>query len=388
MAQVIAAFSLLLKGARRLQLPHRASLVAVWREALSPFSAHSEVMLSCALIGFVAPVILGNLFYTGAKLSEYARTRAVVTLYDRPSLAALLIQAGLGVLALTFARGLITWLTLFGRQRSEDGSAHGNFGAACRATFARFPALLASSLLYSALIAAGFVAMSEFTKGLEFAPNKLAHVWAGPLRAFGDVIRQLVWRGFNMLLPGFFVVERTELVILGAPSNLASDTWLTALAGMTLIFLAETLLHFRTVMVMKSPRSPRPQRPGWFAPLIDSARLGVSHFGTVLLHIGTVRLAIFALSVLLIEFPMAMMGHFVLPNIMRYGGGFELLPIVKFVSVSASALVSGILLAFSTVYDARLVEQLGSYPVTHVADTTSAPLLTRASSWRVEHQLD
>lgn len=131
MAQVIAAFSLLLKGARRLQPPpHRASLAAVWREALSTFSAHSEVMLSCALIGFAAPVILGNLFYTGAKLSEYARTRAVVTLYDRPSLAALLIQAGLGVLALTFARGLITWLTLFGRQRSEDGSAHGNFGAA------------------------------------------------------------------------------------------------------------------------------------------------------------------------------------------------------------------------------------------------------------------
>jgi hypothetical protein len=180
----------------------------------------------------------------------------------------------------------------------------------------------------------------------------MAHVWAGPPRAFGDALRQLVWRGVNILIPNPGS-PFAELVPELRHAKHGSMTTTITLSGMVVLMLAETLLRFRTVIVMKPLRSLRPQRFALFAPLIASVGFGLRHFGVVTVHIWAMRLAMLGLSVALIELPLAIMDNFIVPNLVQLGD-FEWLPTIKFVVASSAAVVSAILAAFVVVYDARL----------------------------------
>jgi hypothetical protein len=378
--------------------PRRLGVTAVWRDTLSAFSAHPAAILLFAFAGFALPTIIGSWLIVATKLAEYARTRAVVTLYDRPSFTSLLIQAGLGLLAFTFARGAITWLALQGKQHSEAcDNARVGLGAACHAAFVSYPALLMGALLYGACIAAGTVMMSAVTHKLEYVPGKMAHVWAGPQRAFDDMLRQLEWRGFNALMPSagspfaefaphvrdaafnqttraiyheryvdrsaqpIIVAEtvaETLFISVGEEAIKTFESRPMAVAGVALVFFAETLLRLRAVMAMQPPRSPRPRRFGWLTPLVDSMRFGLRHFRAITIHLWLVQLIVCAFTLTLIEFPVALMQHFLMPNVLRLGGGFEVLPILHFMATASAALVSAIVLALSVVYDAQLFKQL------------------------------
>lgn len=412
LARVTTASWLLLKHARRSQPALRVSIVAVWSDALSTFSAHSLAILPFALIGFAAPAILGSLLHTSAKLSEYGRTHAVVTLYDKPSLTVLLVQASLGILTLTFARGAITWLALHDKRCCEDGRSHGNFGEACRTTLVRYPALLVGLLLYSTLITVGVVMMSAFTQKLEFVPSKMAHVWAGSHRAFGDALRQLAWRGFNSLMPDLgspfaeFIPNLSDAIskhttrVIYHERSVDGSAWpivvaevtsetafvsagmevikphrnpLTVVAGVALMVIAETLLRLRIVMAMTPPMPPKPRRFEWLRPLADCTHFGPRYFGTITVHTWFVRLVIFALTLTLIELPVALMDHFLVPHVMRLGGSFEILPILRFLATASAALVNAILLALSVVYDAQLFKQL--------TPSQSTPYATASITW-------
>lgn len=352
--------------------PRWLSIAAVWRDALSTLGAHSAAMLLFAFTGFALPTVVGNWLHTNGDL---------------------LLSASLALLSMTFARGAITWLALYGPQ---PGDHHGSIGQAMRITFRRYPVLLAGSVLYGALITTGIVATSELTRLLEYTDGKLAHVQAEPAQRFGHGLRQLVWRGLNTLTPDpsppfvefipnlrdavFKPVKRvtyheryvdgsaspeifaevtseTILVILGAevPTH---GIALMAMAGVAVIFVAETLLRLRTVMALKPFGSPRPEGLGLLAPLIDSAHLGRKHFGAITIHTWLVRLVIFAFTLTLVEFPMVMIDHLITPTFMRFGGDFEVLPILHFLTAASAALVNAILMALSVVYDARLYKQL------------------------------
>jgi hypothetical protein len=380
----------------------RVSIAQVWRDALSVFSARSASILFCALIGFAMPTTIGAWIDMQSKLSNYARTRSVVVLNDpTPSLSALFTGAVIGVVAMTFARGVITWMTLHTGQYSEDGGNCGGFGRAVGMTLTRYPALLFGSLFYGAIVTAGLIGMSELTRPLEYSRSHTAHVWAGVARNFSDVLHQLSWRSFNTLTPApgppfaqlapdvrraaqrdlfeassktiyvaaesgsAYGVERAPESFM-APQTPSTASWLLASGSLVFLLLAETLLHFRTVMAMKPPASlvaspcgkdvPRPRRLTVLAPLIDSVRFGLRHFGAITLHIWLVRLAIFALIVSFIEFPLAMIDNLLAPYARL--GSSEVLPIMEFLETSGAALVSAILLAFSVVYDARLARRL------------------------------
>lgn len=377
----------------------RLGVGAVWRDALSTFSARSAAILFCAIIGVAMPIIVGNWLYVSAKLSEYARTRSVFALYEKPGLAIVLAEMIVGLLVLTFARGVITWIALHRAQPCGHGEACGSLGAAIRRTFVRYPALLASMLFYGATISAGIVGMSALTQPLEYNRSKNAHVWIGVARNFSDVLRQLMWRGFNTLVPdpgppfaqlapdlrraaqrGLFKAyshndylsaeygssygverydPRPELYAV-SPTQAHSAEFrplALALGSIALVLLAETLLRFRTVMAMKPFRSRRPEGFGLLTPLIASTRFGIKHFGVITAHIWIVRLAIFALIVAFIEFPLAMMDNLLAP-FAKPTSNLEILPIMGFLETSGAALVSAILFAFSVVYDARLAMRL------------------------------
>jgi hypothetical protein len=95
-------------------------------------------------------------------------------------------------------------------------------------------------------------------------------------------------------------------------------------------------------------------------PLIDSARFTIRNLGAIIVHVWFLRLALSALSVLFIELPLAAVDRFVVPNIVRYGAEVEIISMMDFAGASSAAIVNGILLAFSAVYDARLYTALAT----------------------------
>jgi hypothetical protein len=223
------------------------------------------------------------------------------------------------------------------------------------------------------------------TQPLEFVPGKTAHGSAGLSRGFDDTVHQLLRRGFTDLIPN----PGVPFVELRSDLRHAASKYLTSTAvfiSIVFIVVVETLLRFRTITALKPVTSMRPHRFGVLMPLVDSARFCLKHFFTVTVHIWFLRLAIFALSLCLIEFPMALMDNFVAPNVIRPGGafpisGFEVLPTMRFIAIAGAALVSAIMLAFTVVYDARLYAALND-PNVVGADYTARPASAIARSSR------
>lgn len=363
----------------------RVSIAEVWQDALSTFGAHSAVILSCALIGFAAPVVIGAL--------------GAVAL-DRPlPILALLAALILGVVGFSFACGVITWKALHAPRPAGEsescGCGSGSFGEAIRMTLMRAPALLVGNLFYGAVVTVGILGLSELTRPLEYAyrHSSMTRVWAGPMYAFDQLVRQLTWRAASLFIPNpgppFAEVmpdlrhaARARLntdapAILAAPEfgsaygverqaaffealSTQADTTesrLFALGAVLLILIAETLLRLRTVMALKPRGSPRPRRFWLLAPLLASTRLGFRRFTTITVHAWVVRVALFALIVAFIEFPVAMADNLLAPFAKPWER-LEFLPILDFLKTSAAAIVSATLLAFSVVYDARLAMRL------------------------------
>jgi hypothetical protein len=147
----------------------------------------------------------------------------------------------------------------------------------------------------------------------------------------------------------------------------ADEEWFLALAGLVLLVLAEPLLRFVIVMAFKPSRSRQvPELPGGvgprrfaaITPLCDSVRFGLRHFGVVVVHIWVMRLVFAALLLALVELPLALATHVVIPNIIALMGKSPLLPWLHFAQMSAAALVSAVALAFGAVYDAQLARRL------------------------------
>lgn len=361
----------------------RVSIAEVWQDALSTFGAHAAAIVLCALVGFAAPVMIGA-------LGAVALDRPLPT----PALLAALI---LSVVGFTFACSVITWKALHApRPAGESESCgSGSFGEGIRVTVARAPALLVGNLFYGVVVTVGILGLSELTRPLEYTyrHSSMTRVWAGPLYAFDQILRQLAWRAVSVFIPdpgppfaesmpelrqtararlnadapairaapefgSAYGVERQPAFFetFSAPAD-TTESRLFTLSGALLILIAETLLRLRTVMALKPPGSQRPRRFWLLAPLLASARLGFRHFATITVHVWVVRLALFALSVVFIEFPLVMADNLLAP-FARPWERLEILPIMDLPKASAAAMVGATLLAFSVVYDARLAVHL------------------------------
>jgi hypothetical protein len=299
------------------------------------------------------------------------------------------------MLALSSALGVITWLPVDKSQVRE----------AVHMTVIRYPALVIGSLCYGAIITVGIAVPRELARSLErYAYPSSATYTSGSIlisaqRVYGDVLRQLAWkRGFDALIPdpgspfakfipylrlevsknqvalseyeryqqfmGALTRQTTTVILFVRPSELG----LIVAGSVIFIVLAESLLRFRTVMAFKPPdpqtskveQGERLRRFTALDPLIDSARFTIRNLGAIIVHVWFLRLALSALSVLFIELPLAAVDRFVVPNIVRYGAEVEIISMMDFAGASSAAIVNGILLAFSAVYDARLYTALAT----------------------------
>jgi hypothetical protein len=365
--------------------PASASIAQIWRESLQTFSTHTVAMLLCILLGLMSPFLVGHWIATQAVLQNYAWAGPVLDLEEKLSINLVVMLSILGWLSTTGARGIISALAL---QRTS--------GQAIRETLEHLPALLISTLVYSALMAACLLELSPILQtarvfeqisvppamrewkelaqetSMALSGKALATVLPDAGAPFGDVLPAV--RDARFRRPALTAYENVLADNGGRAgiSPLPEDLWRPAspnmqiipFASLALLIAVEALLRFRMVLAFE-PLKAIPAssvKPGGYhlrgfealAPLVLSVQFGLRNFGAVLLHGWVLRCAILGIVLVLIELPMAAMMQMMMPALVALVGKTPLWPILHFVQSSSTALVIAIFTVFSTIYDARL----------------------------------
>lgn len=366
----------------------------LWWESLQTFSAHGGWVLLCAFLGLSSPFLVGCWIATQVVLQDMAWVGPVPTLQEKLSPAVMVILACASWVTSSFARGVITGLAI-----------EGNAGAAFSKTRRCFPALLAGNLVYSAVVSVCLLSLSLTLISIDTpwdaslnlmmrltpeqrinaTPNQLLQLTGGMLKSDAD------GAPFTMLLPE----ARTALLWVSPATSY--ENWLIANYGhvpaprsiveqlralqsgalryiaafcMVLLIVTETFLRFRTVTAFKLSESLQTsqmksggQRLWEFAallPLIKSAQFGWKHFIAITFHGWVLQIASFAFVLLMVELPIVAVWQFAMPALISVTGKTPLLPLMYFAQISLATLVAGIVLAFSTIYDARLFKALSA----------------------------
>jgi hypothetical protein len=362
------------------------SIPQLWRESLQMFSAHSGAMLLCALFGLSSPFLVGCWIATQAVLQDMAWVGPVPTLQEKLPPATLAVLGVVGWLMISFTRGLLTGLAL---QRGAHRAAWD--------ALTHLPALLVSSLVYSALVAGCLLGLSPIAKhDPALSRDSAAPIWLGWTNAMADTRQQIANEALPVLLPDagapfadlvpaaravLYQRERPSQYILWISENAGEPVPSMRDAGrdasqavmpaiLILLIVTETLLRFRIVLAIKPSEvmlastmksgGCHLRRFAALLPLIDSARFGLRHFGVITLHIWLLRLAGAALVLLFVALPMAASTQVMVPALIALTGKTPLLPAWHFVLSSLAAFVAALVIAFSTVYDARLFAALQS----------------------------
>jgi hypothetical protein len=290
-----------------------------------------------------------------------------------------------GCLTMSFSRGMITGLAL-----------HHDAKRAARSALMHLPALLVSSLVYSALVAGCLLGVSPIAKhNLILSRDSAAPIWLGWANALDDTRHQTAGEVLHLILPDAGapfadLVPAARDALFKRPPQSEYEHWpseqngnvknldndlrvalrhanlysLLVLANIVLLIFTETLLRFRIVLAIK-PLEGMPaccSKPGgyslqWLAalsPLIDSVRLGWRHLGVITLHVWLLRLAGAVLMLLFVALPMAASTQVMTPALISLTGKTPLLPLWHFAQSCIGAGVMALWLAFSTIYDARL----------------------------------
>ncbi len=369
------------------------SIAQVWLESLQVFSAHSQLVLVSAFFGLMSPFLIGHWIATRAVLQDMAWVGPVLTLQEKLSLNELAVLACAGWLTTSIACGVITHLALQGNARK-----------AIRETLVHLPALLIGSLAYSTVIVIGLLGISPtsqnssaFGQATNLPTIPTQSKWEKTMSKTGQ---QIAGEALTVILPDAgpplsIVLPEVETALLHRPAVSEFETWLAdtrsyvtleppvieriraihpnawdviAVASFALLFLSEALLRFRmvtafepleriTASYVKSGGYPL-RRFAVLSSLVASIRFGWRHYGVITLHIWVLRIASCAILLLMVKLPMAAALHIALPALIAFMGKTALLPVMFFMQVSSATLVAGIVLAFSTIYDARLFTAL------------------------------
>lgn len=370
------------------------SLAAVWREAWLACVAHTLPMLGFALIGLAGVSRIVTPKVDGA-LHE------LLTAFELKQHWPMIAEATVGTLALSFARGGISWLALHG----EEATA--GFAAACRAAFRRLPALLFGTLVYGAVITLGAVGLGLALRHVHIdvpLSVQIPYRYELDLQTYmfaTSAAKSLVAQSASTLIPdpgapfSTWLPELRTLVLLREVGSevdpydpyattlptgsyrfvsiFSPDTrefwWITA-GSAALILMAEVLLRLRTVLVMST------DQPNLVTPLWHSLRLSIKHYSIIVTHVWLLRLCVFAFSLLFIIAPIApiapiaLLQEIVLPKVMLAfpGSWLSVRPLTTQATLLCLGLASAIFTAFSVAYDARLYLHLAAR-----ADTVVAP---------------
>lgn len=355
----------------------RSGIAAIWRETFVTFGGHAPAIVLFALVGFAGPAIVCiilsvvlQLDFYGQVSGPFATRLGTSTLRDgpvNPVSVLLWVQAGMGMVGLAFARGLIARLAV------SDAKEPPSLNFACREAMGRLPSLLIGSLIYGATIMAGAVGMNAVLHDTDFdlsfvgqqtitlpghaqvlglrALDAFVPSPGSPLAEFVPAMRHTAFEPFTQIrLTGVQGMEGygIDKVSVKARPDLQ---WLIVLTSISLLILAEALLRFTPVMAMRSHERARLRA---ITPVLRSVGFGMRHFGAITMHVWLLQLAFVAAYSVFFMLPVVL-AQGVAPAAVRgvtssLIGKWSLL-----LTLACYWLVMALFMAFSAVYDTRLV---------------------------------
>jgi hypothetical protein len=277
------------------------------------------------------------------------------------------------MVGLAFARGIIARLAV-----SNTGGALG-LRLACREAKAHFPSLLAGSLLYGAFVTFGAAGINAVLSDTVFdlslvgqrsltVPGQ-ARMLAlrtldafvpspgSPFAEFVPMLRHTVFEPFTQVtstgvqgLEGYGI----DKVSVKTRPDLQ---WLIVLTSVSLLVLAEALLRFTPITAMTACERTK---FGAITPVLRSMWFGIRHFGAITKHVWLLRLAFVAGYGVFFLLPIVL-SEDVAPPIVRSMTRSVLGSWSVMLTLVCHSLITALFVAFSTVYDARLVTHHRSF---------------------------
>ena len=365
----------------------------MWQDALLTLSTRPGPILAIAAIGIGGGQVLVDLVRASISPNALVMAQAVTTI---------------------LAQGVIACIALRCASPHSQGQGHHAGGAAAGAiaeqstrltpeaptVLRALPAILLGCLIYSALLTFAHRAVPNGVRALQMWPDATAQGFGAGLdrrvQAFHGFSRSILTTELQTLLPGPDFPLATTLgwvdpvdrrparpaicsqmddnsvrINLDRLAEYRSahcgnavptlDIVVAALA-VALILATETLLRFRIVAAASDGASGAP--PSVFGPIVHSMRLGVRHIGAITAHVWVLRLTILAAQMMFCTAPMLVVQHYILPSVSAsLPGGDGISAALRIANAVGAALVSAGLVAFSTVYDARLFLTLSNESV-------------------------
>jgi hypothetical protein len=324
---------------------------------LSTFARHPAPILICALLCFAAVAILGSLLYCVLVLDVFFRTGSYFSATPGIYHLQMQFQAALGTVMYLLGRGAITWIALQA-ERGAPVTVRGALGAAT----ARWKALLASGLIYGALITLALIGTTWMLRELRLDVSN--YRW---LRSdTNSIMNMAMVRSIGVLPPDpgspfseLYAATRYNLSRVTssyygwstyqlAARNLPPEFLLSGLAGIVLLIVTETLLCMRTAAIVRAPAGPALR---W---LRDVAGVSWRHLWTVAGWRWGVRLGLAVIYAGCLTLPIVLHQSLIVPTIVREVRSYWPYPINTALYGIAAALAGMMVLSFSLIFEARM----------------------------------
>ncbi|BCX02150.1 MAG: hypothetical protein KatS3mg053_0088 [Candidatus Roseilinea sp.] len=341
----------------------RAAFGSVLQATFAVFAHYPLPILACSLLCFAGVVIVGALSYAAVMLHGMAMQNSYFALAAHAFYLQMQIQAAIGAFTFLIGRGAITWIALRVPACADDPArAEVTLRAAFGAALRRWRPLLASSLLYGALITLSLVGITWMLREARLDVSNYRWV----RRDANSILNMTVVRAIAQLPPDpgspfteLYSATRYHLARQSGSSlgwslyqpatlKLPAPLLLAGIAGALLAFATEALLCMRTARIMHAPERGIFQ---WLAPTL---RLSLTHFWRVAAWRWSVRLAVVVLSVAGLTLPIALHQGIMIPAMVSEVRAYWPYPVNISAYTIGTALISVFTIPFSLSFEARM----------------------------------
>ena len=342
------------------------AIAAIWRATLRTLSLRSFPMLVCAVFGLAGADLLGQIVNSALTFDVFLHNGGILPTYASTYYAQLLIQAGIGTFAIALARGAITWITL--RHAQDDKTM--SLRVALRASLARLPSLLFSSLIYGAVVLMGVAGLSLLLRQLRLDVTSVGRVTGD----FDSIAQVFVVRVINSFVPNpgaplsdFLDYARYALrrsatnyywlyAYRGNIGDVPLRIWLIGLTGFVPFAAAGTLFRLFDPAIMSA------RLPNRLSTLAEAVQVAAQNFRLVFKH----ALVLWAVGVLLnsvfVALPLVLAQYLLVPALSRSVNSLWPYPASTFLFGISATAISMLLSAFAIVYNAHLYLALSAHP--------------------------
>ncbi len=340
-------------------LASRPAFSDVLHHTFSVFTRFPVPVLTCALVCFGMPALIGSVVYAALNISIlinngnfFAATPGIYNLQ-------LLVQAVVGSIAFLFGRGAIVWMAQHAHTKTTQPIS---LRAALRATAAQWRALLVSTLLYGALITVAEAGLTVLLRELRLDVSNFRWI----RNDANSVLNVALVRSLSNLPPdpgspftelraatGYQLSRQGNVYYAwgnfrSMASNLKPHVIAMGMMGLIGLVVIETLLCMRNAVIMQSRHR---NAAGW---LRETMALGLRHFWRVTAWRWGTRLVVAVLIAFFLILPLALHQSVVVTAFIREVRAYWPWALTAALHGIATALVGMVVFAFHAIFEAQL----------------------------------